>query len=173
MYDSRIFLNALFCKLHVYNKDVRENVFDLYDELVTTILTLASDTERIEIFKDLLPLFQTTADYFNKIYIKKGQIDNQSVVLMKKLISFYTALFEKYYTEKRRQKVVGDLMKQVNIDEIACNIGEYVVEYKKSKGFHQKVNVIRQLRVLLDDYNSIMRTTLTLRDVITSSLKKR
>lgn len=166
MYDSRIFLNALFGKLHVYDKNVRERVFNLYKNMVEVILTTASDEERIILFKELLPLFQHTSDYFNRIYSQNEQVNEEVIKLMDDLILHYTDLLEKYYTNNRCQRVFDKVMKQVNIDEIACDIGDHVSKYKSSKGFRQKSDTIRQLKVLLDDYNSVTHSFLTIRDII-------
>jgi len=169
MYDSRVFLNALFGKLHVYDKNVREHIFNLYKPVVEVILSIASDEERIDAFKDLLPLFQHTVDYFNRIYSQDLQVDNNSVKLFEEIISYYTILLQKYYENNRRQRIFNKVMKQVNIDEIACDIGDYVAKYKISKGFRQKVGIISQLKVLLGDYNSITGALLTIRDIIEGS----
>jgi len=169
MYDSRVFLNALFGKLHVYDKNVREHIFDLYHPMVEVILTTASDEERISIFKDLLPLFQHTADYFNRIYSQNQCIDKYSIKLMKNIILHYTNLLEKYYASSRNSEIFNKIMKQVNIDEMACDIGVYISTYKSSKGFRQKSNIIKQLKVLLIDYNSITHSFLTLRDILTKN----
>jgi uncharacterized Fe-S cluster-containing radical SAM superfamily protein len=57
-------------------------------------------------------------------------------------------------------------MKQVNLDEIACDMGECSLIIKSTSDPIIKKETIRRLQVLLNDYNLVTCSNLKLHDVL-------
>ena len=57
-------------------------------------------------------------------------------------------------------------MKQVNITEIGCEIGDCISLFKKDPDETERQGILTRLEVLLTDYNSVTKDNLTIKGVL-------
>jgi len=166
-YETSTFLVGLFCKFHLYDRTIRKKITTLYKELIDSILNEASEEKRILIFKSLVPIIKDTIDYFLSIKESKTTKKNDLMPIVIKLIAHSTYIMQKIgIKDNEGARVFDDIMKQVFIDEIACDIGECIGEYKKTTQTKRKSEIIDRLKVLLADFNVVEHTKLTPADVL-------
>ena len=63
----------------------------------------------------------------------------------------------------------NEIMKQVNIEDIGCQIGDCIRLYKEDETEEKRNDVLARLDVLVADYNSVMNTTLTSKKVLANN----
>ena len=166
-YKTSTFLTGLFCKFRLQNKDIRKSISELYGTLIDSILREASEEKRILLFKSLIPAIKNTINYFE--YIKKNdlQVNKELFQVVIQLISHCTHVVQKVgIRDDKTIRVFDDIMKQVLIDEITCDIGECIKFYRETARAVEKSDIIDRLTVLLTDYNVVMHTNLTPTDVL-------
>lgn len=169
-YKVTTFLTGLFCKFQLHDKETRKIITELYGQLIDTILKSVSEEKRILIFKSLIPAIKSTVDYFE--YIKKVEksSDEELLKTVRYLIAHQNFLIQKIGIEGTG--VFNDIMKQVHIEDIACEIGECIKLYKETDLTENKADIMNRLQTLLTDYNTIMGTTLKLDDVLKNENEK-
>jgi len=168
-YKTSTFLTGLFCKFRLQDKDIRKIISDLYGILIGSILKETSEEKRILLFKSLVPIIKTTIEYFERLKKKGIQVDAPLFQVVVKLIAHCVYVIQKIGIRDNKSVAVFDnIMKQVLIDEIACDIGACVKEYKMADRPIEKSEITDRLKVLLVDYNVIMQTDLTFTDVLNS-----
>jgi len=158
------FLTSLFCKFSVTDKDTRKCITNLYSDIISSIFNNTPEKQRVVICTSLINVIRQTIVYITYTKQQKITRNDEELKVIKQLILYSKELIS--YIPKKSNKVFDEIMKQVNIDEIACDMGECSVEYKKAKNHEEKINALCRLKVLLDDYNIIMKTTLTVRDIL-------
>lgn len=166
-YKTSTFLTGLFCKFRLQDKDIRKIISKLYGPLIDSILKEASEEKRILLFKSLIPAIKSTIGYFE--YIKKNdlQIERALYSVVIQLITHCTHVVQKVgIRDDKTIRVFDDIMKQVLIDEITCDIGECIKFYRETTQTVEKSDIIDRLTVLLADYNVVMHTDLTPMDVL-------
>ncbi len=168
-FKTSTFLTGIFSKFRLRDKDIREAISALYSTLIDSILKETSEKKRILIFKSLMPAIQGTIEYFE--YIKKNNlsVDRKLLCVTSKLILHCTHVVQEIgIKDDNTSQVFDDIMKQVLIDEIACDIGVCLRQYKKTTRATEKSGITAQLTVLLADYNVVMHTDLTPASVLES-----
>lgn len=166
-YKTSTFLTGLFCKFRLRDKDIRKIISRLYGVLIDSILKESSEEKRILLFKSLIPAIKSTIDYF--IHIKENdlQTDEELLQVVNQLVTHCTYVIQKVgIRDDKTARVFDDIMKQVLIDEITCDIGECIKFYKETVHAAEKSDIIDRLTVLLSDYNVVMHTNLTPSDVL-------
>jgi len=166
-YKTSTFLTGLFCKVHLHDKAIRKGIAELYGTYIDSILTETSEEKRILMFKSLIPVIRSTIEYFEDIKKNGGEIDQKLFQTVSKLVAHCTHVVQKVGIRNAGStKVFNDIMRQLLVDEISCDIGECISSYKNSVNNTEKKEITARLSVLLVDYNSIMRTKLTLDDIL-------
>ena len=159
MYKTSTFLTSLFCKFKVTDKKLRKVLIKLYTPIVGAILENVSVAQRVRLFKDLLPIIQFTIEYLNKNTLDTKQLD-----LLQQNISFSVALI-KDIGIRTDSGSFSDIMKQVNLDDIACDIGECIAERKLANTDDARAEIDTRLKVLLADYNLVTQQSLSIEDI--------
>lgn len=166
-YKTSTFLTGLFCKFRLHDKDIRKAISELYGTLIDSILKETSEEKRILLFKSLIPAIKDTIAYFTHIKQQNTSMDRNLFQVVIKLISHCTHVVQKVgIRNDGAAQVFDDIMKQVLIDETACDIGECVKLYKNTTQTVEKSDIMARLTVLLTDYNVVMQTNLTPADVL-------
>lgn len=165
-YKASTFLTGLFCKFRLQDKEIRKTISELYGNLINVILKEASEEKRILIFKSLVPAIKSTADYLKNSIKCEIPIDEGLFKVVSLLIAHNIHIIQKVGIRSDQSRVFDDIMKQVFIDDIACNIGECIALYHKTDQTVTKDDIICRLEVLLTDYNVVMGTFLKPKDVL-------
>lgn len=166
-YKTSTFLTGLFCKFRLRDKGIRKIISGLYGVLIDSILKEASEEKRILLFKSLIPAIKGTIDYFTHIKKNGLQMDEELLQVVGQLVTHCTYVVQKVgIRDDKSARVFDDIMKQVLIDEITCDIGECIKFYKETTHIVEKSDIIDRLTVLLSDYNVVMHTNLTPADVL-------
>ena len=165
-YKVSTFLTGLFCKFQLQDKEIRKTISELYRSLIDVILEEASEEKRILIFRSLVPVIKNTADYIENSIKRKTPVDKELFKVMALLITHNIYIIQKVGIKNDCGRVFDDIMKQVFIDDIACNIGECIALYHKTGQTVTKDDIMCRLEVLLTDYNVVMGTFLKPEDVL-------
>ena len=166
-YKTSTFLTGLFCKFRLQDKDIRKIISGLYGTLIDSILKEASEEKRILLFKSLIPAIKSTIIYFEDIKKNDLPADKTLFQVVIQLVTHCTHVVQKVgIRNDKAARVFDDIMKQVLIDEITCDIGECIKFYKETTQTVEKSEIIDRVTVLLVDYNVVMHTALTPMDVL-------
>lgn len=166
-YKTSTFLTGLFCKFRLQDKDIRKAISELYGTLIDAILKETSEEKRILLFKSLIPAIKDTISYLDSIKKNDKQMDKDLFQVVIKLISHCTHIIQKIgIRDDGATKIFNEIMKQVFVDETACDIGECVTQYKTTVQTAEKADIMARLTVLLADYNVVMDTKLSPADVL-------
>lgn len=166
-YKTSTFLTGLFCKFRLQDKDIRRIISELYGTLIDSILKETSDEKRILLFKSLIPAIKSTIGHFDQVKKKGLQQNKELFQVVVQLIAHCTHVVQKVgIRNDKAARVFDNIMKQVLIDEITCDIGECIKLYKEVTQTAEKSDIIDRLIVLLTDYNVVMHTNLTPADVL-------
>ena len=169
-YKTSTFLTGLFCKFRLQDKEIRKIISEFYGNLIDIILKETVDEKRILLFRSLVPIIKNTIDYFENIKkTEKTKVspDEELFKIIRQLIEYNAYIIQKIGIRYDEGVSVFDkIMKQVLIDDIACDIGECIKLYRKTDLATTKADIIDRLKVLLTDYNVIMQTNLNLDDVL-------
>ena len=161
-FKTSTFLTGLFCKFRLYDNDIREVITDLYGDLIESILTETSEEKRIIVFKSLIPAIKTTINYFEQAKRANTPLDRELFQVVIQLVEHCTHIIQKVgIRDDRASSVFNGIMKQTFINDIGCDIGDCIVQYKKSPRLSEKSDIIDRLTILLADYNTVMHTSLT------------
>ena len=166
-YKTSTFLTGLFCKFRLQDKDIRKIISDLYGTLIDSILQETSEEKRILLFRSLIPAIKSTIDYFTHIEKNDFQTNKELFQVVIQLVAHCTHVIQKIgIRHSESSRVFDDIMKQMLIDEITCDIGECIKLYKEIPRTIEKSEIIDRLTVLLVDYNNVMHTALIPADVL-------
>lgn len=168
-YKTSTFLTGLFCKFQLHDKNTRKIISELYGNLIDVILEEISEEKRILLFKSLVPVIKNTIDYFE--HTKKNDLlpNKELFQIVIQLITHCVYVIQKIgIKDDGATQVFDSIMKQVLVDEIACDIGECIKLYKNTAKKTKRSDIMDRLTVLLTDYNVIMHTHLTPVDVLDS-----
>jgi len=161
-FKTSTFLIGAFHKLKIKDKDTRKKLTIIYFSLIKTILHHTSSIRRIEIFKVFLPIMQNTAN------ILKSTKSSNSTQLMQNLKIH--ANFCKHLVEALESNtdsaVFNDILNQVNIEDIACEIGDCLKAFKQSDSSSERKEIQSRLEFLLIDYNSVEGTSLQVTNLL-------
>jgi len=165
-YKATTFLTGLFCKFRLYDKETRKIITELYGQLINTVLKKVSDERKILIFKSLIPAIKNTTDYFEHIRKEKKSPDEELLKTVRHLIAHHIFLIQEIGIRMDESSVFDNIMKQVHIDDIACEIGECVKLYRETNSAEKRADIVNRLKVLLNDYNVVEGTHLKLNEVL-------
>ncbi|MHA1833408.1 MAG: hypothetical protein ACTSV7_05405, partial [Candidatus Baldrarchaeia archaeon] len=98
----------------------------MYWSVIESILADSPSAKRVIIFKELLPTIQVTIAYLEALNTedKRGTIDSCAYLALKSNISFNYYLIKKVGIRSDSPSTFSNIMKQVHIDEIACDMGD-------------------------------------------------
>ena len=167
MYKTSTFIISLFCKFQLYDKDIRKHIIEIYTPIIDIILKDIPPARRVLIFKELLPVIKNTIKYLelSKEGIKPPQ--SSIIPLFKSLLSFSHFLINSIgLKDEEPSTIFNNIMKQVNIDDLVCDIGSCVTSLKNNPDDHTE-ELQSRVTVLLEDYNTIAGTSFTLNELLT------
>jgi len=154
--------------------DIRTRVLNLYKKQVDNILKESLEVDvRYEVLKLLVTAIKSTIDYL--MACKSASIDPDEKVLksIKSLVEFNDCLVSKVGLRKSGSTVFDKIKKQFTINEIGCDIGECIIAFKKTQSSEERESILTELTILLDDYNEVMDTSLTLENVLKTYSKEK
>jgi hypothetical protein len=161
-YKTSTFLIGLFSKFSLQDKDIRKIISELYGNLIDSILKETSGEKRILLFKSLIPAIKNTINYFEHAKKNNLLLDKELFQVVIKLVAHSTHVIQKIGINcSEGPRVFDEIMKQVFIDEVACDIGECIKLYRETPQTAEKEDIVARMTVLLVDYNTIMHTALT------------
>ena len=171
-YKSSTFLASLFYKFHIRDAEIRKQVTAIFEPLVASILRDAPADKRILIFKGLLPLIQKIIIYLE--FLQTSVLDERHKMLIIQVLlqafGFSTYLIDKVGINSASPSTFSQIMSQVNIDELTCNIGDCLIELRQLSDNTEKDNkdALSHLEVLLMDFNQVTQQSLTIAEVLGS-----
>ncbi len=168
MYKTSTFLTSVFSKFGVRDKAIRAQIRDLYWPIIESILSDSPSSKRVIIFKELLPTIQVTITYLEALNAAstRGLIDTCAYEALKSNISFNYYLIKKVGIRSDSPSTFSNIMKQVHIDEIACDMGDCIGALRTITDEEERKGVNSQLQVLLNDYNSVTGQDLTIDEIL-------
>ena len=168
MYKTSTFITSLFSKFRVRDKEIRKQIVELYRPLIDTILNDVPSTKRVIVFKQLLPSVQLTISCLQHLQtIKLSDIDRTTIMqALKTNVSFSYYLVRKVGIRSDSSGSFEHIMKQVNLDDIACEIGDCLQMIKTTEDSEVLTDTNSRLEVLLNDYNIVTGHTLTIDDIM-------
>lgn len=167
MYKTSTFLTSLFSKFQVRDKIIRKQLVDLYRPIIESILADAPASKRVIIFKELLPAIQVTISYLEELKTANTCeiIDKSAYQALKTSITFNNYLIKRVGIRSDMPSTFSGIMKQVDLDDIACDIGSCISDLKQTTDDEVREGLSSQLQVLLNDYNLVTGQELTVDDV--------
>ena len=168
MYKTSTFLISLFCKFKVTDDDIRREIIKLYTPLIDTCLNGIDAAQRTLVFRALLPSIKLTIEYLTALKSIKINEDLSNIVRksFQAHINFQFFLIKKAGLRFGSTEVFDDIMKQVNITEIGCEIGDCIRLFKKDPDETERQGILTRLEVLLTDFNSVTKDNLTIKGVL-------
>lgn len=163
-YTTSVFLKGLFYKYGVCNKAIQVQLTYLYGDLIDYVLQNATDAQRVYIFRSFLKVFETSID----ILIKDDAVlSDASERLVKSFVSFCRQLIvDTVFKLQSGSEVFRHILGQVNLEEIVCDMGVLIGQYKDTNSLRLKIKNTIKLKLLLDEYNLITDNSLSVRDVL-------
>jgi len=153
-YRTSAFFKSVFKKFNIDDPSVQKQIITIYGKVVSTILE-APENQRIVLFKKLTELIKDTAKDLSSKSMKVAKASTEYICFLINALN-----------KTKTSRVFEDIMKQVNIDEIACDIGQCVSEYKKTKDKKKRRQIKEQLQSLIDDYNMVTKSSLSIDKVL-------
>lgn len=167
MYKTSTFLTSLFSKFRVKDRQIRRQIVELYRPLIESILLDVPESRRVVIFKELLPSIQSVIPYLEVINSENnGDMNTYSYEALKSSINFNYYLIKKIGIRSDGPDTFSSIMKQVNIDDIACDIGVCIQTLKGNMDEDEREGINSELQILLADYNIVMGQDLTIKDIL-------
>lgn len=163
---AETFLIAYFLKIQLYDKVIQNKVTSIFVPVVALIMQLPED-ERIDIFKYLLTVISH--------YVGVLQAKNKTTVASgEEIFSAIASLIVTLFTHKtaRSRHKVDSLLYTVFIEDLVCDIGVLITQYKKARSVKKRELIKAEIDSLLLDYNEINVCDLTFKDIICEGLKK-
>lgn len=172
MVTIQTFLIGLFCRFRINDKEVQEQFVCLYGEIIETILKATPDDLRIALFRKLFAHIRVSIKALNAIKVRDGKISPESISVAESLADFAKKMVEEVITlSPNSHQSFRQIVNQAFIDEITCDIGQFLHEYKSTTSLRAKIRALFQLKISLSDYNFTQGTALSVRDVLFPTVK--
>ena len=170
MYKTSTFLTSIFRKFRIQDKWIRGRITWLYRDVISSILEDVPPQKQIIIFKEFLSSVQSTVVYLEQCVnlpdYRTSPFIEQYLQVLKSNIDLTVYLIKKVGIRSGMPDSFESIMKQVNLDDIACDIGDCLIILKDTQDEDVKKETTSRLDVLLHDYNLITNSDLKVRDVI-------
>ena len=165
-YNTPAFLTAMFCKFGVEDPALRKLIGSLYSDLIDTILQRVPEDRKVALFKELLESVKLSIEYY-----KDSTVDNKalSFAATRSLVSFNKHLIKETNFDREQYTTFKNIIDQVFIDDLACDIGELAREFRKSTSLRRKIELYTSLIVKVSDYNAASGSLLSPRTILTVS----
>lgn len=168
MYKTSTFLTSMFCKFNVKDTRLRKHITDLYRPIITTILESVPTAKKVAVFRELLYSVQHTLTFLRVLY--KSSVSPLTVSLalcaLQSSIDFDIYLIKKVGIRTESSRGFNDIMKQVHLPDLACDIGDCIKAIKSTQDINARVDLNTRLSVLLTDYNLVAGKSLTVAEVL-------
>ena len=172
MVTTQTFLTGLFYRFHIVDKEVQEKFTYLYKDIIETILKASPEDLRIALFRKLFAHIRISIKALSAIKVRDGSISTESISTAVSIADFANKMVEEVISlSPNSHQSFRQIVNQAFIDEITCDIGQYLHEFKATTSLRAKVRALFQLKITLSDYNFTQGTVLSVRDVLYPTLK--
>lgn len=172
MYKATTYLTSIFSKFRVQDKGIRKLIVQLYGGLIAITLKDVPENKRIFVLKLLSLVIKDTIIYLNAQKKEGCSPDPKTLKVFRSLINFNKDIIVKIGLKSMRSVAADRILNEAFLSDIACDMGECVRDFKKSKSFRERIEIIQRLKVLVNDYNAVEQSDLTIRDVFDDSSNK-
>ena len=164
-YNTPAFLTAMFCKFGVDDPSLRTLIGSLYSDLIDTILQKVPEDKKIVLFKDLLESVKISIEYY------RSPGDNRALAFAsaRSLVEFNKKLIKETNFDREQYTSFKNILDQVFIDDLACDIGDLAKQFRLSSSLRHKIELYTALTVKIADYNSVSGTLISPRDILKPS----
>jgi len=166
MYKASTYFTSLFSKLRVTDKKLRKNILGLFGGLVESVLKNVPESRRIPVLKFISVTIKDAVTYLTILQKQNKELDPQTLKVFRSLIDLNKNLIIKIGVRTTRSTVADRILNEAFLSDIACDIGECVRDFKKTTSMRARIEILQRLKVLLNDYNAVLQTELTARDVL-------
>ncbi len=166
MYKATTYFTSIFAKLNVADKEIRQKISSLYGGLVKVVLYEVPESRRIPVLKFISLSIKDTVSYLKILKQQNKELDLQTLRMLRSLIDLTKEIITRIGLRTARSGTADRILNEVFLTDIACDIGECVRDFKNSASLRAKIEIFQRLKVLINDYNTVQQTNLTIRDVL-------
>ena len=168
--NATTLLAAYFLKIKLTDVVIQRRVVYIFLPALVAVMRDIPQDGRSKVFKHLLgvvglcvDVYQQSGKFFDKKIKDRKLIDNLCVNVFGTTTRLIVELLKTKTSHSRR--VVDRILHSVFIDDLACDMGVKITEYRKSSPT-EAMKLKLAIELLLVDYNEINNTNLTFDDVI-------
>ncbi len=173
--NAETLLNAYFLKVKLMDGSIQKKVSCIFLPAVIAIMRDVSQAHRPNIFKYLFHVIRMCIHVYQRggALFGTGSKNSQDTDT---LCSAHFGMISKLVVELlknktgRSRKVVDRILHSVFIDDLACDMGNKITEYRKASST-DKVTLKLDIELLLADYNEINGKCLTFDNVLNQGVK--
>jgi len=166
MYKATTYFTSIFAKLNVADKEIRQKVSSLFDGLVKVALYKVPESRRILVLQFISLSIKDTVAYLKILKQQNKELDVQTLRMLRSLIDLTKEIIMRIGLRTARSGIADRILNEVFLPDIACDIGECVRNFKTSLSLRTKIEILQRLKVLINDYNTVQQTSLTVRDIL-------
>lgn len=168
MYKASTYFTTLFSKLSVTDKEMRKCISDLYGELIETALKDVPESRRIPVLKFISLTIKDTIIYLKSFENQKKDIDPQTLRALQSVVNLCNNMITRIGLRTSSYEA-DKILNEAFLSDTVCDIGECSKEFKRTNSLRERIIILRRLKMLLSNYNSVLHTDLTVRDVLKGS----
>lgn len=169
MYKASTYFTSVFLKLRVSDKEIRARITNLYNELVKTVLNRVPESRRILVLKLISQAIKDSVDYLRKERDsdKGNSLKNPAALgALRALVKLNTRLILDIGLRSSTSANADRILNEAFLSDIACDIGECIRDFNDATCLRARIDIVKRLRTLLEDYNTVQGTSLTVRGVL-------
>jgi len=172
MVTVQAFLTGLFYRFKIEDKEVQVQFTHLYGEVIGIILKAPSEELRIALFRKLFAHIRVSVKALTAVKLRDGKISPEFMSIAEPLAQFAQKMVEQVISSSPNSyQSFRQIVNHAFIDDVACDIGQFVSDFKISKSLRSKIRATAQLKISLNDYNCSQGTCLSVRDVLYPPVK--
>ncbi len=176
-YKAGIFLTGVFLKIGVTDEVIKRKVTDIFLPVIVEIMKSIPYNKRVSAFSPLLECVSYFIGYQEEVRKMPRLSGQKEFIALDKFITNTYKGFAKGMLEilrindNRSRTTAKTIINSVFIDEVACDLGEKILEYRKATSEETKTNLKNAIELLLIDYNEVSgMPPLTFQDIISGKL---
>lgn len=162
MYKATTYFTSLFSKLRISDKNLRKQISSLYGGLVEATLREVPESRRILVLKFISLAIKDTTTYLKA----QKTVSPQTLKALRALIDLNKDLILKVGLRTSRSSPADRILNEAFLADIACDIGECIRDFKETSSLRARIEILQRLKVLVNDYNTVQQTDLTVRDIL-------
>lgn len=165
MYKATTYFTSLFSKLRIVDTDIRQTIINIFGGLVESILRDAPESCRIPALQLVTRTIRSNSKYLIDMKEAGKPLDPRMLKNFQLFADMTRALIQKIGLRTARSAAADGILNQVFLSDIACDIGECIGDFKETTSIRLRVEILKRLKVLLVDYNTVQNTDLTIREI--------